>query len=458
MHLNEMIKRHQELRRISRKKTRFMRTLFLGVAGLASASLFATETLTNTEPEINPNIVGGVESAQGSRSYQAMLLMNGRQGCGGTLIADKWVLTAAHCLSGVSTSNLTVRLGAHYRNGNEGQTHRLSQIIRHPSWSGNVQYGYDVALLELSTPANSSHTRAALPTQAIQEAIAGVGKSVTVSGWGLTSNQGSPSNVLREVDLPVLSTSQCQQQLGNTIDGSVVCGSGAGGKSACNGDSGGPYVALQNGTAYSIGTVSWGRSCRGATAFTRTFSYKSWIEQYIGSDDDDDDDDDSSKLANGVAVSASGAKDSKKYYYLDVPANATNLSFVTAGGSGDVDLYVKAGSQPTTSSYDCRPYKNGNSENCTIYNIQPGTYHVMLVGYSQYSGATLTASYTAGDDDDDDDDNTGCSGLNEWSSLTSYVPGDVVSYNGVRYESTWYSTGAQPDVFTQVWDNQGNCQ
>ncbi|TDD60315.1 hypothetical protein E1263_11540 [Kribbella antibiotica] len=81
-------------------------------------------------------------------------------------------------------------------------------------------------------------------------------------------------------------------------------------------------------------------------------------------------------------------------YTLAVPAGATNLKFVTSGGSGDADLYVKFGSAPTTSSYDCRPYESGNAETCTISTAQAGTYHVMLNGYAAFSGLSLTGSYS----------------------------------------------------------------
>lgn len=104
---------------------------------------------------------------------------------------------------------------------------------------------------------------------------------------------------------------------------------------------------------------------------------------------------DTTPLVNGTPVTGiSGASGSVKYYSLTVPAGATNLKFVTSGGTGDADLYVKAGAKPTTSSYDCRPYQSGNAETCTISSITPGTYYVMLRGYSAYSGVTLTGSYT----------------------------------------------------------------
>lgn len=99
-------------------------------------------------------------------------------------------------------------------------------------------------------------------------------------------------------------------------------------------------------------------------------------------------------LENGVAESnLSGAAGSELRFTMEVPAGATNLSFNMSGGSGDADLYVKYGSAPTTSSYDCRPYVGGNSENCDISNVQAGTYHVMIRGYSSYSGVTLVGSF-----------------------------------------------------------------
>jgi xanthomonalisin len=79
-----------------------------------------------------------------------------------------------------------------------------------------------------------------------------------------------------------------------------------------------------------------------------------------------------------------------------VPAGATNLKFVTSGGSGDGDLYVKFGSAPTTSSYDCRSWVSGNSETCNITTAQAGTYYVMINAYSTFSGMSLTGSYSTG--------------------------------------------------------------
>jgi len=102
-------------------------------------------------------------------------------------------------------------------------------------------------------------------------------------------------------------------------------------------------------------------------------------------------------LQNGVAVTGLGATTGNKLNYtMVVPAGATNLKFVTSGGSGDGDLYVKFGSAPTTSSYDCRSWATGNAETCNIATAQAGTYYVMINAYATFSGMSLTGSYTTG--------------------------------------------------------------
>ncbi|MCP3130402.1 S8 family serine peptidase [Shewanella sp. KJ2020] len=101
-------------------------------------------------------------------------------------------------------------------------------------------------------------------------------------------------------------------------------------------------------------------------------------------------------LVNGVAKTGlTGAASEELHFSFDVPQGATNLGFVMNGGTGDADLYVQYGAAPTTSNYDCRPYKSGNSESCPITNVQSGTYYAMVKGYSTFSGVSLTASYTA---------------------------------------------------------------
>ena len=102
-------------------------------------------------------------------------------------------------------------------------------------------------------------------------------------------------------------------------------------------------------------------------------------------------------LTKGVAVTGLAATAGNSLYYtLSVPAGSTNLTFNMSGGTGDADLYVQFGSQPTDSSYVCRPYLNGNNETCTIAAPSAGTYHVRVKAYSSFSGVSLVGNYTAG--------------------------------------------------------------
>ena len=102
----------------------------------------------------------------------------------------------------------------------------------------------------------------------------------------------------------------------------------------------------------------------------------------------------STALENGMSVLDLSATNGQEIHFsLTVPGNTSNLSFSTSLGTGDVDLYVKFGSPPTTSSYDYRPYLNGNAETVDIIAPQAGTYYVMLRAYQSFSGVELLARY-----------------------------------------------------------------
>jgi Zn-dependent metalloprotease len=102
----------------------------------------------------------------------------------------------------------------------------------------------------------------------------------------------------------------------------------------------------------------------------------------------------STPLTNGVALtSQSGSTGAEKHYYLDVPASKA-VTFVMSGGTGDADLYTKFNAQPTTSSYDCRPYLSGNAETCSIAaKTTAGRQNVMIRAYSTYSGVSIKGTY-----------------------------------------------------------------
>ena len=100
------------------------------------------------------------------------------------------------------------------------------------------------------------------------------------------------------------------------------------------------------------------------------------------------------ELQNGVPVtSLSGTSGTSLAYTVAVPSGRSQLRVTIAGGSGDADLYVRSGSAPTDTVYNCRPYLSGNNETCTINAPAAGTWHVRVKAYSTFSGVTLTAQY-----------------------------------------------------------------
>jgi vibriolysin len=102
-------------------------------------------------------------------------------------------------------------------------------------------------------------------------------------------------------------------------------------------------------------------------------------------------------LTNGVALTGQSASTgANKYYRLVVPSGQTTLTIAISGGTGDADMYVKFGTDPTSSSYDCRPYLSGNAETCTFTNPAAGNWNVMVNAYSSFSGLSITGTYGGG--------------------------------------------------------------
>ncbi|HEX6640786.1 MAG TPA: M4 family metallopeptidase [Thermoanaerobaculia bacterium] len=127
-------------------------------------------------------------------------------------------------------------------------------------------------------------------------------------------------------------------------------------------------------------------------------------------------------LSNGVAVTGIGASTgSWKHYKITVPSGQSSLAIVMSGGSGDADMYVKRGTQPTSSSYDYRPYLNGNNESVTVTNPVAGDWYISLYAYSTFSSVTLKATYT---------------GAAACTSISGSLSGTGAQYLSAQYSSS----------------------
>ncbi|XP_068231253.1 transmembrane protease serine 9-like [Palaemon carinicauda] len=232
-------------------------------------------------------IVGGETTTMHEYPWQVGLTSASRPYCGGSIISNQWILTAAHCVEGDSASSVKVLIGEH----NWGTTTEtsvtekrdVSQIIVHPQYSSKT-FDNDMALLKLSSPISFPSDNKIAPVCLPDAGNAYDNVDAIITGWGTTSSGGSQSNQLREVTVPTMTNSKCQQSYGNSITSNMICaGLDEGGKDSCQGDSGGPMVTGGNTAAsfmVQIGVVSWGYGCAYAGypgVYARVNNYLSWI-------------------------------------------------------------------------------------------------------------------------------------------------------------------------------------
>merc|ERR1712223_2016425 len=233
-------------------------------------------------------IVGGFEAEEHEWPWIVALFIDDMWFCGGALISDEFVLTAAHCAE--DASRFDILAGAHnVREDSEPDRVEISSYNgwTHPQWDSN-DLSNDLALIRLPEKItfNDYITPACLP-KAGQTADPGM--VVTPIGWGRPSDSASGiSDVLRMVeDLPVITNAECNAVYGIVGDG-VVCIDTAGGKGTCSGDSGGTLGMYDESIErwLEAGTVSFGASagCEVGypAGFTRTEYYLDWIKEQAG--------------------------------------------------------------------------------------------------------------------------------------------------------------------------------
>ncbi|MBN3313773.1 TRY3 protein, partial [Atractosteus spatula] len=226
-------------------------------------------------------IIGGYECRPHSQPWQVYLTYdNGQRWCGGSLINEWWVVSAAHCY--IPPPRLEVHLGEHHLFRDEGSEQHIpaAKVIRHPGYNERTTDN-DFMLIKLQQPArlNQYVQPIALATSCVT-----AGTQCLVSGWGnQLTNDVNYASVLQCLNLPVLSDGQCKSSYGSQITQNMFCaGYLEGGKDSCQGDSGGPVVC----SGQLQGVVSWGYGCAEQGhpgVYTRVCRFTSWLTSTMAS-------------------------------------------------------------------------------------------------------------------------------------------------------------------------------
>ncbi|XP_063914149.1 brachyurin-like [Zophobas morio] len=231
-------------------------------------------------------IIDGAISSDGQFPYAVAFyyfLEDGRHFCGGSLLDDKSVLTAAHCLEG--GTQFVIHLGINKLGEAEdsGLVINSTSYVIHPDYNGTV-LNNDIGILYLETTISFSDKiqPVELPTEAL-----GPNEDVFALGWGsVTDEQLLPSNDLSHVSLTTISNAVCRRTYGDFIQNNMVCLVGIGNQGICDGDSGSPLIQIAfDGRNIQVGVASFfgGLGCETEhpSGYTRTFEYVEWIRNVI---------------------------------------------------------------------------------------------------------------------------------------------------------------------------------
>ncbi|XP_028329129.1 vitamin K-dependent protein C [Gouania willdenowi] len=252
--------------------------------------LIGRSSYTKPMDGLIPWMVGGEVGKKGESPWQVLLLnARGRFHCGGVLIHESWVLTAAHCLE--NNLRFRVRMGDYERLRDEGTevTLKVDKTFPHPNFQSQTVEN-DIALLHLETPAPFSDyiVPVCLPGREMAERVLHLNGTVTVvTGWGKEDMDSAQfSSALNVIKVPLVSHNVCAHQMQPfNISTNVLCAGVLGQRmDACEGDSGGPMVTLYRDTWFLVGLVSWGDGCGKEDKlgiYTKVSNYNDWISKVV---------------------------------------------------------------------------------------------------------------------------------------------------------------------------------
>ncbi|XP_045445381.1 proclotting enzyme-like [Melitaea cinxia] len=240
------------------------------------------------ESKDEERIVGGHNAELNEWPWIVALFNNGRQFCGGSLIDDSHVISAAHCVAHMTSwdvARLTARLGDYNIRTNSETQHverKIKRVVRHRGFDMRTLYN-DVAILTLDQPV--TFTKNIRPICLPSGGRAYSGQIATVIGWGSLRESGPQPSILQEVSIPIWTNAECRLKYGSAAPGGIVDHMICAGKASmdsCSGDSGGPLMVNEGGRWTQVGIVSWGIGCGKGQypgVYTRVTAFLPWIQK-----------------------------------------------------------------------------------------------------------------------------------------------------------------------------------
>ncbi|KAJ8276411.1 hypothetical protein COCON_G00081630 [Conger conger] len=246
-----------------------------------------------TKDASDVRVVGGTVVTHGEIPWQVALMdKHTRIGfCGGSILSDKWVITAAHCLLEGKTNSIFIRVGEHNVHKKDGseRDHEIAEKHIHPRYnSAQSQYNNDLALLLVDKPILFSDyvLPICLGPKDFTETLLRAGPTSLVSGWGKVRFEGAESPILQKVEVPYVDRLQCKGSSNDRITRFMFCaGYDTEKRDSCQGDSGGPHATKLGDTWFLTGIVSWGEQCAQDGKYgiyTRVSRYYPWISYVTG--------------------------------------------------------------------------------------------------------------------------------------------------------------------------------
>ncbi|XP_014206306.1 chymotrypsin-2-like [Copidosoma floridanum] len=223
-----------------------------------------------------PRIVGGGDAPDGKYPYQVSLRAPSSHSCGGSIINKRWILTAAHCISGRPANFFKVHAGSTKLDDPQAQVYQSEKVVYHEGYGQGLGVN-DVGLIRVSRDIDFNEK--VQPIQLASEEFTKVDYLATLTGWGRLTAGGRIPNNLQEINLKVIDNVACAKGMGHKVQDFLICTLTKAGEGACNGDSGGPLVA----DGVQIGIVSYGYPCAHGRpdVYTRVHFFLDWIHKRV---------------------------------------------------------------------------------------------------------------------------------------------------------------------------------